>query len=90
MREGWVCPKCGAPNNPDNQTCVACFSTADDPAPPQVPPIWEPMRQPHTLPKPNCPKCGGPGYPLCPDYNCPMRSAISYTPTCSYDGGDAN
>ena len=28
--KGWICPVCGAPNNPNNKTCATCFSTGDE------------------------------------------------------------
>jgi uncharacterized OB-fold protein len=25
---GWICPKCGVPNNPNNSTCQSCKTEA--------------------------------------------------------------
>jgi hypothetical protein len=86
MREGWVCPKCGAPNNPDNKTCSACFCPPLPFPYPSAPPgdIF-PNKLNHFEP---CPKCGGPGYPLCPDFHCPKRGSIQYKVTCQTQGDE--
>lgn len=68
---GWICPKCGCPNAPTNQTCVACFSS--DPQKDCVGDKIVATRSP--LFPPSCSKCGikfyaSMGY-VCVDDNCP-------------------
>jgi hypothetical protein len=92
MREGWVCPKCGAPNNPDNKTCVACFAPTL-PLSPTLPEHWPNIPPGITVPgpwvkpewmtpkcdllsKPLCPKCGKSG-DYCTEFQCPMKVGIA-------------
>ena len=67
---GWICPKCGCPNAPTNETCVACFNH-------EKIEISEPV----PLFKQRCPKCGmdlsKPLGFVCPDFCCPQRSGIT-------------